>query len=95
MFVTEYLMKEEELIRETAKAEEEIESMQKSHGKYMPEVNSLPRRSGRKKQAYSSNNYESYNRRLKMEKRRGQKRKRNFWKKQYKWPQTYESLERK
>ena len=40
-FVMKYLMKEEELIRENAKAKEEVESMWKAHGKYTIEVNSL------------------------------------------------------
>ena len=40
-FVTEYLMKEEELIHETAKAKEEAENMWKAQGKYTAEINLL------------------------------------------------------
>ena len=43
-FVTEYLMKEEELTRETTKAKEETENMQRAQGKYTSEVNSLHHR---------------------------------------------------
>ena len=51
----EYLMKEEELVREMAKAKEEVESMQKDQWKYTTEViryiadSSMPEKSGRKK----------------------------------------------
>ena len=40
IFVTEYLMKEDELVRERGKAKEEVESMQKVQGKHTMEVNS-------------------------------------------------------
>ena len=40
-FVTGYLMKEEELIRETEKAKGEAENMWRAQGKYTAEVNSL------------------------------------------------------
>ena len=40
-YVTEYIMKEEEYVRETAKAKEEVESMGNTQGKYTAEVNSL------------------------------------------------------
>ena len=43
-YVTKYLMKEEEYVHERAKVKEEVESMWKSHGKYMAEVNSLHHR---------------------------------------------------
>ena len=41
-YVMEYLMKEEEYVRETAKVEE-VESMRNARGKYTAEVNSLTR----------------------------------------------------
>ena len=42
-YTTEYLMKEEEYVREMAKAKEDVESMRKAHGKYTEKVNSLHR----------------------------------------------------
>ena len=43
-YVTEYLMKEEELIRDAAEAKAEVERIRKEHGKHTGEINSLQRR---------------------------------------------------
>ena len=43
-FMTKYLMKEEELIREAAKVKEEAKNLRRAQGKYTAEVNSLSRR---------------------------------------------------
>ena len=43
-YVTEYLMKEEELVRDGAKAKDEVELMRNDHGKHTGEINSRKRR---------------------------------------------------
>ena len=40
-YVTEYLMKEEELVRDATKAKDEVELMRNEHGRHTGELNAL------------------------------------------------------
>ena len=43
-YLMEYLMREEELVREAEQAKDEVENMWNARGKYTEEINSLTRR---------------------------------------------------
>ena len=74
-YMTEYCMKEEEYIRETAKANDEIKSMWNARGKYRMEVYQLTRRlkHAKKERKEDATVFELQLRKLRQELKEGEK----------------------
>ena len=73
--MTEYLIKEEELIRDAAKEEDEVERMQNDRAKHTGEINSLQRRlkHAKKEQKDEATAFEQHLWKLRQELRDGEK----------------------
>ena len=74
-YVTEYLMKEEELICDATKANDDVERMWNEHGKHTGEINSLQRRlkHAKKERKDEATDFEQQVRKLRQELRDGEK----------------------